>query len=269
VAELAIAGAELDPAAELRREFEKRRRRNRAYSHAAFARRLGISPSYLSLLLAGKRILSEERAEKLSRALRWPSDRAQRFVLAARIRSCRDPERRARLLTEYRRSRDAAAFAPLRGDLIALISSWYMSAVLALLELPGRFTTEEVRRRLKLDQVAAEVALARLVHVGLARRDGDQHWRIPANLSTGDVPSSAIRRHHREYLEKAIEAIENQPPQQRNISGSTFPCDASKIPEAMQRIEVFRRELMTFLQEGTPDSVYRLSVQLFRLDVGA
>lgn len=55
-------------------ELASRKQRNPAYSLRAFARRLQMSPSFLSEVLKGKKAVSHSRAEQLRTMLAAPDD---------------------------------------------------------------------------------------------------------------------------------------------------------------------------------------------------
>ena len=142
-----------------------------------------------------------------------------------------------------------------------------MAILEALCLPPQEFTTAELASRFRLDPHFAEVLLHRLNGVGLIKLKETKWSHTSHSLHTGDVSDASIRRHHGEYLTLALEALETQSIQERNIAGCVFSCDSRLLPEAFQRIEKFRTELMKFLETSPErDSVYRLSAQLFRLD---
>ena len=63
----------------------------------------------------------------------------------------------------------------------------------------------------------------------------------------------------------AITAVDDQPLEERNITGITMSIDPKKLPEAKSRVNNFMEELMEFLEDGDRSEVYQLSTQLFKL----
>ena len=83
-----------------------------------------------------------------------------------------------------------------------------------------------------------------------------------------DVPPAAIKKYHQEILDCAQRSLSEQRVQQREFTNMTLAFDSSRIKEARTAIRTFQK---TFAQEfyqkdKKKDSVYQLSVQLFRLD---
>ena len=64
---------------------------------------------------------------------------------------------------------------------------------------------------------------------------------------------------------KAIDSLEKDPIDVRDMSGITMAISTRKLPEARKLIMDFRRKLCAFLEDGHKDAVYRLNVQLFPL----
>jgi uncharacterized protein (TIGR02147 family) len=85
-------------------------------------------------------------------------------------------------------------------------------------------------------------------------------------LYSGDKEaSSAIRKHHEQYLEKATTAIAEQSLDERDFSGIVIPVDRKDIPKIKQEIKDFRKKINQTYRKKNADEVYRLSLQLFRL----
>jgi transcriptional regulator with XRE-family HTH domain len=117
-------------------EFDRRRARNARYSMRSFARDLGCDHATLSQWLRGKRPMTSDGVAKLSKALKL--DRASR----------------AR----------AEAFEPFDIGVIEAVRG---------LASP---TTTKVAMRLGTDADRVNIALHRLLRLGLLRMDG-MHWR--------------------------------------------------------------------------------------------
>lgn len=77
-------------------EFTARKLRRKSYSIRAFARDLDLSPSYLSLLIKGKRVLDVSRAFSICERLLWNRCQTKMFTLLVQQANARsDYERRA------------------------------------------------------------------------------------------------------------------------------------------------------------------------------
>jgi uncharacterized protein (TIGR02147 family) len=236
----------------LRQELARRCEKNRGYSLRAFARALGVSHTYLSLVLAGKRKVTSRLAATLVEALSLGPDQARALTRKARAKatpaSVAFPAHQVSL------------------DTFALISDWYHYAILSLLELPGsRFEPKWIAARLGISEVQAKLAMECLSRLGLVEERGGRVRQAGKPIKIENtVSTAASRKFHKQILEKALESLENDPMDVRDFSAMTFAMDPAQVPQALKRIRAFRRSLMQELEaEGTPRRVYKLSVQLF------
>lgn len=67
-------------------------------------------------------------------------------------------------------------------------------------------------------------------------------------------------------IERAAEAIDLFPRDERDIASLTLCIDPSILPDLKRRMQTFRRELMRYAeQRGTPTRVVQINFQLFPL----
>jgi uncharacterized protein (TIGR02147 family) len=251
----------------LRAELASRTSRNPRYSSAAFARDLGLSKAYLSLLLSGRRPFTRALGLKLAARLRLARPEAEYLALLCEQASAGTPElerQHAARLASFKRANQVTVLSL---ESFRMISEWRSSAVLEALTIAG--TPAEISRVLKVDPAEVRETLARLGRLKLVeKRKGRYFRRDEGHLSTPhDLQSQALRAFHRQILEKAAAALESQPPAERQISGVTVALDPERLPEAKERIRVFMRELSQELgASGKPTQVYQLETLFFRLE---
>jgi hypothetical protein len=82
------------------------------------------------------------------------------------------------------------------------------------------------------------------------------------------LSSSGIRKFHRQMLEKAIAAVEDQSTEERQLRGLTLAFDSKRIDEAAQMIKGFMTRFERRFAAGSPDRVYQMSLAFFSLDKG-
>jgi DNA-binding Lrp family transcriptional regulator len=237
------------PSAELKRRCES----NPRYSLRAFSRMLGISHSVLSTVLSGKRPLSRKTAEQIAERLAWSP-----WVRAEIAKS-----RTMDILPDHIIQN---GFCPLTPEEWEPISEWYYSAVLCLLKISGsKFEPKWISERIGISEEEAKAAIERLKTMGLVERLNNE-WR-PSGLplsGTGTHTTTAIKTFHRQYLSKAVTSLENDPFPIRRFISIIIAMDPAVVPYAVQRIEVFKRELCAELESmATPSEVYKLMIQLF------
>lgn len=245
-----------DPVVWLSQEFLRRREKNAAYSLRSFARSLSISSGALSQILARKRPLSAKSAKKICERLGYSPDVTVRFLEMTQREFCRS------LAPQKVRQLDL--------DVFRLIADWYHYAILSLLETKGASSTPQwIARRLCITPVEARGALERLLRLGLLRKEGNHLKPQQTTLTTPhDKPSGALRKLHRQSLERAIASLEEVPVELREISLVTMAISPKKLPIAKEMIRRFRRSLTRLLEDGERTEVYNLTIQLVPVTKG-
>lgn len=236
----------------LQRTYAERCRRNPQYSLRAFAKSLDIDSSTLSALIRRKRPLTAKTAQRLisNIGITDPSH-AQALLLGV---LGENPEN----TPEYQQLELEAA---------EVISSWEHFAIRSLLQLDSyRPNTKQIARRLNIPHGIALEALNRMEKLGLVVQQGEVWTDTGKNLATpSNVPNLALRGALRQCIVKAIDSLEKDPIDVRDMSGITMAISTRKLPEARKLIMDFRRKLCAFLEDGHKDAVYRLNIQLFPL----
>jgi uncharacterized protein (TIGR02147 family) len=249
----------------LRQEFRRRVTNNPRYSQRAFARNLGLSPGALSEIMHDQRPLSLKTAMKIAKSLGFNA------VETKRLYELTDVEKRKSLI-EKTTSLEADRFSlkHLDEDTFYLVSEWYHFAILNLVECDDfRWSATYISKRLGLTQAQAQMAMELLLRLNLVRRKGQSVESTQDYLlSPSGIPSEAIRKYHRQMLEKAIQALDLQNVEQRDISGVGFAFNPKQLPQIKKEISDFQDQLATKYSKGKRQEVYFLEMALFKLTQG-
>jgi len=261
--------AEKDYRLVLKEEFSRRLQLRRPYSMNAFAREIGLSSARLSEVLQGKQGLSRKVAEKIAGRIDLGGEEAEAFCDLVDMEHARSREQRdqARARVEERwLDRD---YRSVQQDVFSAISDWYHFALLRLLETRRfRESPEWIARSLSITPMEAQLAIDRLLRLGLLERDSGGKLRPSSDFvsTTDGVPSQAIRSFHAQVLRKALSALEEQGVERRNFSANILAVQRADLPKAKEALRRFRRRFTKdYARPGRADSVYCLSVQLFDL----
>lgn len=232
-------------------ELTERKARNPLYSIRAFARDLGVGVTTLSDVLASRRHLSPTNLEKIATRIQLsPTE------LAASRREIR-----------HQAGPPAGPEAELRlqEDAFRLISDWYYFALLSLARLPqSRADAVWIARRLGISPLEARDALQRLQRLGYIATDGVRLRRTASPIrTTENVPSAAIRHHHRQNLRRAEAALDGVEVSRREISSVTLACDRRQLAAAKRMIAEFKGAFEKRFAHRRPNEVYTLGVQFF------
>lgn len=253
----------------LKGELDSRCAQNPRYSLRAFARDLNLAPSRLSEILNKKQGLSRKAADKIADHLGYRNDEKEYFldlVSSNHARSKREREvARIRLLKHHKEN---DAFYQLKVDTFKIISDWYHLGILELVGVVG-FQSDPrwIAKKLKITPIQAELAIERLIRVRLLARRGDC---LMATTNTGwiqsEVPSESIRKFHRQILQKASDAILEQPLEEREFTSNILTINREDLPKAKEDIRKFQQRFCADLKESEArEHLYCLAIQFFSL----
>ena len=81
--------------------------------------------------------------------------------------------------------------------------------------------------------------------MGLVEQSGDSYRIVSptVDIDPGSI-DFAIRNYHREHLERAREAIDGDPYEDREFSSLTLPLCPADYPALRERLKEFRRQLL-------------------------
>jgi len=222
--------------------------RNPSYSLRALARKLGVSHTYLVLIMKGKRKISSKLAVRLGEAM------------GIDHKALRSTDRSTKTSRDYQL---------LELDQFRLISEWFHIALLDFVAVKGfRQDIDWIADRLKITPRQAKDATERLLRLGLLEETQDGRWIKPKKLLKIPTKAShaAIRNFHRAMIEKSLLALEDPNEfSKRSITGTTMSINPARIAQAKDKIAKFEKELLRFLTIGECTELYQLNVQLFRL----
>lgn len=245
-----------DPVKFIEDVFCERRAKNPSYSLRAYARFLQISPARLSQILSRSRTITSGQITKIA------------------IANALTPRQSAKLMESISKvtpkSRKQSEYFSLNDAAYNVLSDINSSALLAALKLTNSDTKTQLKfltLKLGLSSVEVRRIMESLLTCGLVQIVDGSYVATAANVaSTTDIRSSALRKYHKSILEKAIDSIESQSLDERDLSSITFVLDPAKIALAKEKIRHFRREMMElFESSGKPSEVYALNIQLFKL----
>lgn len=263
-----------DPVEFLNYEFEARRIRNSKFSLRAWARQLGYqNPSFLSHLLKKERALKIDVAERFTTNLGLKGDSKKYFELLVLLRNSRtiDEKKIYLELLESLRPKSAKAPQSLSIEAFRVISDWYHTAIFELVELADfKNDVEWIKARLGHEVSAQNIAKAiqRLLNLELLEQSSSGRLsRVKDNpvLLENYIPSDAIRHFHKQMIDRAKAAIEEQSVKERDIRGSMISIrskDYAKIQEIIKKVHA---EIVKYSCDGDGEELYQFNTQFFRV----
>lgn len=241
------------------------------FSERTFAQEVGFgSPSYLKMILDGKRNLGAKFLAPLARRLGLKKEEARFFaalVAHGNAKTDADKKRTLERLQQFRKFRETRAIDPSQ---YAYFTRWYFVAVReALSGLWRDRTPRELARALGLQEKQVEESLVALESLGLIERaaTGGGWKALDAAVKTPvEVRSLLVREFHKQMIHRALVAIDRLPVVRRDISALTLSLDEQGFRRLKEKIADFRASLNAELS-GQPkaDKVIQVTIQAFPL----
>jgi uncharacterized protein (TIGR02147 family) len=252
----------------LKIELEKRCGRNPRYSLRSFARDLELSPSRLCDVMRGRYGLSRTAAQGIAARIGMTKEEADIFCdlvdreHARKKAAKNDAQQRLKSLHENQKTQQLSL------DSFQIISEWYHYAILELTLIKGfKSDVHWIASELGISPHVAIAAIERLKRLDLIeKRAGKLRATDAFSASPSGIPSDALKKFHTQLLQKAIDAIQIQSLDERDITSMVLAFEKKRMKEAKEWIRDFRRGFDAhFGKSKKKDQVYCLAVQFFRL----
>lgn len=236
-------------------ELERRSKLNPRYSLRAFAKSLNITPGGLSLILSGRRNLTKNTASRIADCLGLSPTIREIFLKNVN---------RGKLKTEPHDSNDY--YQKISADKYTVIADWHHYAILSLIETKDfEPNLNWIASRLGITTGETKAAIERLKSLGVLDVSSKKWKQIGGPIKVENSSAlSAAKKHQRQVLNKAIQSLEEDPFEIRDMASMTIAIDPNLVPTAKGHIRKFRRFLMELLEsKGNQKEVYHLAIQLY------
>jgi uncharacterized protein (TIGR02147 family) len=253
----------------LKQLFVEKTKRNPSFSLRALAAQLGMAPSTLSEIFSDKKNLSVEKASEVAIKIGLNEKETQYFCLLVQLETAKSVDvknslqERLNNLNPKKKAFDSGI------DAFKMISDWYHLAILTLCSVTGLTLTAEVAsKRLSISKVEASLAIERLSRLELLEQTPQGHYRKTKDnlLVDAPAPSEAMKNYHKQYLDKAKEALISQTPKERLSRSESIAFDVSQLKEADALMDEFYERFNKLAEKSKKrGNVYQLSCHFFNL----
>jgi len=256
------------------KDYYQEEKKKPIFSYRLFAQRGSITnPVLLKLVIDSKRNLTKSTIQKFSNALQLSKSESDYFEYLVFYNQAKTSQEKQVYLEKLQGIGKRINVFFLSRDQYEFYHTWYHSAIRELAvfmkwesdymklgsALHPPIKPREARRSIKL-----------LLKLGLLQRkkDGDYSQSQPT-ISSGPIHEDvtlAIRRLHKEWAKLGLEALENTPQSDRDITGTTVGISHKNFNRITQEIREFRKRIMSIsTEEPQIDRVYQLTVNFFPL----
>ncbi|MBR5693165.1 MAG: TIGR02147 family protein [Fibrobacter sp.] len=255
------------------RDFYRERKADSAvpFSWGVFAKKAGIaSPVFLQYVCEGKKNLGEKSSPQVAAAMGLVGYEETYFCLLVAYASAKnDAEKKAVLeqIGDLARTHKVRIVGAKEYD---FFKSWKNSLLRELASAMPKATAKQLSKASRNRIPTSEVheILDFLVQAGFLVQGADGGYRecnrsLRMDPHVAKAVSSDLQR---QYAELAVDALKNEPPEKRNMTGLTVGITRESYDRVVAELAECRRRINA-IATMTPrtDEVYRLNMQFFPL----
>jgi len=246
--------------------------KDRPPTYRQLAERLGsISPSLITMIAKGERLPSQNLLKALLRE--WKISSAEASLVKMKVelekRQLKNKDS-LELLKKLSKLQSRIGYKEATVAEFELISEWYIVVLRSMVGTPA-FTEDldelSMRLRRKVSPAKLKHGLEVLFNLGIIYRDprtGALAQNFQNMHSGSKVPSEAIRKHHRQMIQRGLEAIDEQDLVERVLSGLTLNLESERFHEAQDRIVNFIKSFNEEFGQNNSENIYQLNLQFFK-----
>ena len=257
---------------------------SRGYSGATFARKAGLqSHTLLGMVIRGERNVGYHTIRSFTKALSLKGREKiffEKLVLFNQAETSEDRSDFFEQLVSLAEGSGREILTQLK-DYARYLSHWYVAAVHELVLLEDfKADPEWISAKLKRKITKKEAAEAWdiLLSLGMVRLDPASgrfaQIHVVMDFDSGEV-NFAIRNFHKEFLDRAREAVDGEPIEERELSSLTLAVAQEDLPGLREKVKEFRKHINLIYtkknetrQTGKPDRVVSVNMQLLVLSDG-
>ncbi|MDY6285607.1 MAG: DUF4423 domain-containing protein [Hallerella sp.] len=252
----------------LKSYYEQRKKEMPLYSYRMMGEKLGLDASYLFRVLQKKHHLPAHALQASKDMLKLSGRSAEYFDLLYAASVTKDPVQKEDLLAKAIALRDVQRHS-LQAAELKLLENWWIPAVRAYLELNGGVVN--IKQMAKdmcppITEAQAKEAVEILKSVGLVKKLASGKLSLTdAHLTVGGPEKAlAVRNFQKQTLNLAIEALDNVPANERNVSTLMLSVDKEAFEDLGDMAKEFRRLVQKRVDSVKyPDRVVQLSMAFY------
>lgn len=244
-----------------------------SFSYRYFSKKAGFaSPNFLKLVMEGQRNLSAEGAQKFAQALKLGAKESRFFEILVQYNQTSDGAQKQSCYEQMLAFGDYRKAHHLIDAQYAYLTHWYYPAIVELAHLKhfqedAQWIASALGGRISIREVREAIHVVE--SIGLLQRNAKGKL-VPghAALTTGpEAISLAAYSYHKQVLDLARSAVDDQSPEQRKFGAITMAVSPAQLAKLKDMIRDFRRTVVNYLStpDEAADAVYQFGVQLFAL----
>jgi uncharacterized protein (TIGR02147 family) len=253
----------------LRDFYEDRKKRFPHFSYRYFCGKAGLkSPSHFIEIMDGKRKLTSKMLDSFLKGLALTDSDARYFTILVHFNQSKNSTEKQQLLLQMRGMKRKVKQALVSTDYYEYYSKWYNIVIRELACLIDWNDDYDLLAKSVLPSIRKSEAMESmqfLLSSGFLKKENGRYIQSePAITSGSEVCSLGIRNFNRFMAERAQQAIDEFPTNERDIQSLTVGISKETISLIKQEMqEFFSRVVRIVDDDKTADRVFNLNVHLF------
>lgn len=236
----------------------------------SFAKSLGYTPSSLSMILNGSRLPSDSLLTAFFDYLDVSMEEREYLRTLVQLEKLkRKGKNTEQTLSRLERFPNASSTHKINLKRFSYMQDWYVLAIQTLIASSSFrenavWISRKLRKKVTTSQVTKAIEI--LLELGLVKRNpttNELQIAVGTIETAHEIPSDAIREHHKGMIHRSLEAIDEQSVPERQFNSTTFLFDAKDLSAAKKRILDFVIEFNNEFKAKDSDRVYQMNVQFF------
>lgn len=253
------------------RDFYEERKRVSYFTWREFASLAGfVSPTYLKLVCDGKTRLSKPGIGKVARAMGLEGFNFTYFGLLVKFGNAKNAAEKEAALRELEHEASLIKIRVIDADAFHYYETPICPIVRELAPLMPEADPCEIAATIKSPASARDVrdALQFLTKAGLLTKTHNSTYQQTEKSVKGSKEAIplAIRSMNKKMAGLAMQSIDTDSPEERNITGVTMGIDEAAYTRIVETINDCRKKIIDIAREcENINQVYRVNLQLFPL----
>jgi uncharacterized protein (TIGR02147 family) len=254
----------------LKDAFQYRKAQDEDYSYRKFAKDAGIAnPGYLLDVIAGKRTLSDNVAQKTLAAFELNEAEGEFFKLLVDFGQSKKDGKRQEIYQEILYRRNRSRFARLSPSLVKYYQDYHYPLVYSALhafDFRGDYDAFGGVFDPPIAPAALKKYIRELCEWELVKQGPDGRYTVTeAFVEPPGTMGALVRRLNREWILQAAESLFRHGPEERHVSTLLLSVSEETRKLLREQVENFRRQVLELVakDKGTPSGLMQLSLQYF------
>ncbi len=255
----------------LKDAYLERKASDKSFTHAVISERAELkSTGFFSWVLSGKRNITPALAKKFCKVFKLDRSESAFFELLVSYDQAKNNEERAKYFRKIVINKKSI-INEATPDQYAYFKHWYVAVIREIIAIkPFKDDFKKLGHSLipKISPTEARDAVDLLMRLKFIKKENDGTLtHIPQTIIVGEEwRSMAIVNYQGSLMKLGVDALENIPSEDRDISTVTVSCTQELFETYKERMKQLRQEFLELARnEESADKVYQFNLQLFPL----